>query len=27
VAERVGPKITIPPHYEAFLDFWKDRNS
>jgi threonine synthase len=27
VAERVGPKITIPPHYEAFIDFWKDRNS
>ena len=27
VAERVGPKITIPPRYEAFIDFWKDRNS
>ena len=27
VADRVGPKITIPPHYEAFRDFWKGRNS
>jgi threonine synthase len=27
VADRVGPKITIPPHYEAFSDFWKGRNS
>jgi threonine synthase len=27
VAERVGPKITIPPRYEAFVDFWKDTNS
>ncbi len=24
VAERVGPKTTIPPRYEAFTDFWKD---
>ena len=27
VADRVGPKITIPPRYEAFTDFWKDTNS
>lgn len=27
VADRVGPKITIPPRYEAFSDFWKGRNS
>jgi len=27
VADRVGPKITIPPQYEAFSDFWKRRNS
>jgi threonine synthase len=27
VADRVGPKITIPPRYEAFIDFWKDTNS
>jgi threonine synthase len=24
VADRVGPKTTIPPQYEAFSDFWKD---
>ena len=27
VADRVGPKITIPPRYEAFIDFWKETNS
>jgi threonine synthase len=27
VSDRVGPKITIPPRYEAFSDFWKDANS
>jgi threonine synthase len=27
VADRVGPKITIPPRYEAFVDFWKDTSS
>ena len=27
IADRVGPKITIPPRYEAFTDFWKDTNS
>src|SRR6476620_2541678 len=27
VADRVGPKITIPPRYEAFIDFWKATNS
>ncbi len=27
VADRVGPKITIPARYEAFIDFWKDTNS
>jgi threonine synthase len=27
VAERVGPKVTIPPRYESFIDFWKDTNS
>jgi threonine synthase len=27
VAARVGPDITIPPRYEAFIDFWKERNS
>jgi threonine synthase len=27
VADRVGPKVTIPPRYEAFIDFWKDSNS
>ena len=24
VSERVGPKTTIPPRYEAFTDFWKE---
>src|ERR671913_494568 len=24
VSDRVGPKITIPPRYEAFTEFWKD---
>ena len=23
VADKVGPKITIPPRYEAFTEFWK----
>jgi threonine synthase len=27
VADRVGPKITIPPRYEAFIDFWKETNA
>ena len=27
VADRVGPKITIPPRYEAFIDFWRATNS
>jgi threonine synthase len=26
VSGRVGPKITIPPRYEAFTDFWKERD-
>jgi threonine synthase len=25
VADRVGPKITIPPRFEAFIDFWKGK--
>ena len=25
VADRVGPKTTIPPRYEAFTEFWKAR--
>ena len=25
VADRVGPKTTIPPRYEAFAEFWKAR--
>jgi threonine synthase len=24
VADKVGPKVTIPARYEAFSDFWKD---
>jgi threonine synthase len=24
VSDRVGPKTTIPPRYEAFTDFWKE---
>ena len=24
VADKVGPKITIAPRYEAFTDFWKE---
>ncbi len=24
VADRVGPKVTIPARYEAFIDFWKE---
>ncbi len=24
IAEKVGPKTTIPPRYDAFTDFWKD---
>jgi threonine synthase len=24
VADRLGPKITIPPRYEAFTEFWKE---
>ena len=27
VADRVGPKITIPPRFEAFIDFWKGKTS
>jgi threonine synthase len=27
VAEKVGPKTTIPARYEAFTDFWKDYRS
>jgi threonine synthase len=27
VADRVGPKVTIPPRYEAFIDFWKGTTS
>ena len=23
VADKVGPKVTIPPRYEAFTEFWK----
>ena len=25
VVNRVGPTTTIPPRYEAFTEFWKDR--
>jgi len=25
VVDRVGPSTTIPPRYEAFTEFWKDR--
>ena len=25
VVDRVGPTTTIPPRYEAFTEFWKDR--
>ncbi len=25
VLDRVGPTTTIPPRYEAFTEFWKDR--
>ena len=25
VADKVGPKTTIPPRYEAFTEFWKAR--
>ena len=24
IADKVGPKTTIPPRYDAFTDFWKD---
>jgi threonine synthase len=24
IADKVGPKVTIPPRYEAFTDFWKE---
>jgi threonine synthase len=24
VADKVGPKVTIAPRYEAFADFWKE---
>jgi threonine synthase len=24
IADRVGPKATIPPRYDAFVDFWKE---
>ena len=24
VVDRVGPKTTIPPRYEAFTEFWKE---
>ena len=27
VSSRVGPKVTIPPRYEAFTDFWKGLGS
>ena len=27
VADRVGPKITIKPRYEAFTEFWKGYQS
>ena len=27
IAEKVGPKTTIPARYEAFTDFWKDYRS
>jgi threonine synthase len=27
ISDRVGPKITIPPRYDAFTDFWKGSNS
>ena len=23
IADQVGPKVTIAPRYEAFVDFWK----
>jgi threonine synthase len=27
IADKVGPKTTIPPSYDAFTDFWKDYRS
>jgi threonine synthase len=24
IADKVGPKVTIPARYEAFTDFWKE---
>ena len=27
IADQVGPKVTIPPRYESFVDFWKDYRS
>ena len=27
VAGKIGPKVTIPPRYEAFTDFWKEYRS
>jgi threonine synthase len=27
IADRVGPKITIAPRYEAFVEFWKEYRS
>jgi threonine synthase len=27
IADRVGPKTTIPPRYDAFVDFWKEYRS
>ena len=27
VSAHVGPKVTIPPRYEAFTEFWKGYRS
>ncbi len=27
VADRIGPKVTIAPHYEAFTEFWKGQRA
>jgi threonine synthase len=26
VSSLVGPRVTLPPHYDAFTDFWKDNS-
>ena len=26
VSSLVGPRVTLPPHYDAFTEFWKDNS-